>query len=145
MIILNSLSLPRIINYTTGYESDGNNTIFCKCRVYLYVLSIGLMRQCLCLISIDRWIVTNQNFQIHRYSSMVFVRRLIFVNVVFWLLYSLHAFIGFEVSFDRGCSLVPGSMYSLFYAILFSICSFVSFVILNSTKYSSSSLSNSIS
>lgn len=54
IILFNSLAITRIITFPTGYDHGRTIVILCKIRVYLYVFSLGLVRQFLCLISIDR-------------------------------------------------------------------------------------------
>ncbi|CAF0995629.1 unnamed protein product [Rotaria sordida] len=53
IILFNSLSLTKIITNISGYDLGQTVAILCKIRSYLFIFSLGLMRQFLCLISID--------------------------------------------------------------------------------------------
>jgi hypothetical protein len=130
IIIFNSIAITRIITYSTGYDLGRTVAVLCKIRMYLYVLGLGLMRQFLCLISIDRWIISAQDVRIRRLSSPRVVRWLIIGSTLFWILFSIHALIGYEVSPASGCTMALNSDYASFYAIQITVSSIGSFIIM---------------
>jgi hypothetical protein len=115
IILFNVAAINRTIAVLTGYDLSTTVNGLCKIRIYFYLTSLGFMRQCLCLISIDRWIVTTKNVLIRKFSSSRVVRWLIIGSVLFWILYSIHTLIGYRVSPTRGCTNLVDPNYSLFY------------------------------
>lgn len=90
IILLNTLAISKIVSSLIGYDIAQTVSSLCKIRVYLYVCSLGIARQFLCLISIDRWVVSTRNARIRQWSSLRVVRWLIFGNTLFWIFYSIH-------------------------------------------------------
>ncbi|UJR13138.1 hypothetical protein I4U23_000162 [Adineta vaga] len=130
IIFFNSLAITRIIIYSTGYDLGRTISILCKIRNYPFVFGMGLMRQFLCLISIDRWIATTKNANIRRLSSPRTIRGLIIGSTLFWLLFSIHAPIGYQISQTRGCTNLSNPDYALFYAIQITVSAIVPFIIM---------------
>lgn len=105
MVTIFCFAITKIITFTSGYDFGRTEIILCKFRSYIYVLALVLVRQFLCLISIDRWIVSTKNVRIRRLSSPHVVRWLIFGSILFWILFSIHALIGYQALLIRGCAL----------------------------------------
>ncbi|CAF3831965.1 unnamed protein product [Rotaria sordida] len=130
IILFNSLSLTKIITNISGYDLGQTVAILCKIRSYLFIFSLGLMRQFLCLISIDRWIISTDNARIRKFSSVFAVRWLMIGSSLFWILYSIHILIGFQTIPTRGCTHLANPSYALFYVIQFTISSIIPFIIM---------------
>jgi hypothetical protein len=116
LLLLNSFCLSRIIINLTGNNIFNQISSLCKFRAYTNELSLLLSRYFLCLISIDRWMVTSPNAWLRQQSSLHVSRWLIIIGVGFWTIFSVHAPIGFQpTSID--CAPPFGSTYALFYSI----------------------------
>ena len=61
LLILDSLCLARIVTTSTGNNVFQYIMSLCKLRTYAFYLSLYLSRYFLCLISIDRWMVTSSS------------------------------------------------------------------------------------
>jgi hypothetical protein len=116
LFVLTFGCLTRIVALSTGFDLTATSLFFCKFRVYFFVGGIALSRHFLCLISIDRWMVTSSSAWLRRQSSPRIVRRLIIVSTIPWLLFNLHAPIGFHHEVN-GCVPNSGTIYLLFYTI----------------------------
>lgn len=130
IILFISFFMIRITAYLTGYDLTQTVTSLCKLRVYLYVFTLGLIRQFLCLISIDRWIVTTRHAGIRKFSSQKVVYWLIAGNTLFWLLYSMHAAIGYQVLPTRGCTFLANAVYASFYGQQSAVLSIIPFIVM---------------
>jgi hypothetical protein len=128
LILLDFHGLPRVIAITTGSDVTRRIPAFCKIRSYLFTLAIILSRHFICLISIDRWLISSSNAHLRRQSTTKLAYWLIIGSVTFWALFSIHALIGFDTAI-WGCSLSPGTDYALFfslYSIITSLSTLVS-------------------
>ena len=130
IILFNSLPLTRIITTLVNYDLGQTIASLCKIRSYLFIFSLALTRQFLCLISIDRWIVTTRNTHIRSWSSIRIVRWLIICSTVFWLLFSIHILVGYQISPIRGCTQLVNSNYAFFFGIQFALSSIIPFFIM---------------
>lgn len=116
LLVLDSFCLARIITTSTGNNVFQYIMSLCKLRSYLYELSFLLSRYFLCLISIDRWMVTSSSAWLRQKSSTYVARWLIIIGMIFLVIYSSHAAIGLETGpFD--CTPPFGSAYQLFFTI----------------------------
>lgn len=127
LILLNFHGLPRVIAITTGSDITRTIPAFCKIRSYLFTLAIILSRHAICLISIDRWLVSSAKVALRQMSSLRSARWILGISVTFWLLFSIHPLIGFDSAF-WGCSLWPGTVYALFYSLYSIITSLLTLV-----------------
>jgi hypothetical protein len=130
IILFNSFAIIQIVAYLIGYNLSQTMIVICKIRVYLYMVSLGLMRQFLCLISIDRWVVTTRNARIRKLSSLRVIRWLIIGSILFWLLYSIHVLIGYQISPTRSCTYLVDPSYGLFYSIQLTVSSILTLIIM---------------
>jgi len=129
ILLLNTFGITRIVTRIIGYDLGQSIAALCKIRMYIYILSLGLVRQFLCLISFDRWIVSARYEHIRKLSSSIYIRWLIVGSVLFWLLFSIHGIIGFDIA-ARGCIAATGSTYAYFYALQTTISSIIPFIII---------------
>ena len=83
IILFNAAAINRTIALLIGYDLSTTVNALCKMRIYFYLISLGILRQCLCLISIDRWIVTTKNARIRKLSSTHVIRWLIIGSTLF--------------------------------------------------------------
>ncbi|CAF4015824.1 unnamed protein product [Rotaria sp. Silwood1] len=108
--------ITRSLPYLTNFNLEITSLIFCKCRIYFVHFSLILGRYFICLISIDRWMVTSSNQSIRRMSSSKFARYITTVGTCFCLIFSIHAPIGFEIKNNR-CYAYLATSYEVFYGI----------------------------
>ena len=86
IVMLNTACLVRIIATSSGYDTSAHEPIFCKIRGYLYVLTTILSRHFICLIAIDRWLVSSSNVWFRQQSSHHKARRIALSSLLFWCL-----------------------------------------------------------
>lgn len=108
--------LPRIIAASTGFDFARYSLSFCRFRAFTTDSSLGFARHFLCLISIDRWLVTSSNSHVRRRSSSRFTKYLIITSFLFWTLVNSHTLIKYELT-ALGCSPPLGTSYELFYSM----------------------------
>lgn len=108
--------LPRIISASTGYDLSSQSLAFCKFRGYITDVSLTLGRHFLCLIAIDRWLVTSAHLWIRNHSSPKITQRVIIISVLFWIICNIHSMIKFDIG-RLGCSPPLGTTYELFYSM----------------------------
>lgn len=139
LIPLDSFCLSRIIITSTGNNIFQYITSLCKLRAYLTEVSVLLSRYFLCLISIDRWMITSSNAWLRQRSTPRLSCWLIILGILFWTIYSLHAPVGYQTN-PIECTPPFGSAYELFVSIqsiimsltpLFLMCAFSILTILN--------------
>ncbi|CAF4950552.1 unnamed protein product, partial [Rotaria sp. Silwood1] len=85
-------------------------------HIYIYEWIILLSRYFLCLISVDRWMITSPNAWLRQQSSPRVARWLIIIGIGFFTIYSVHASIGFQTN-PVACSPPFGSTYEFFFSI----------------------------
>ncbi|UJR23778.1 hypothetical protein I4U23_026754 [Adineta vaga] len=90
LLYLNMGCSTRMIWGWTGYDLSLISDIFCKIRIYLVITGLTISRYFLCLISIDRWMITSRSAVIRRISSFKTARRLIITGIVVILLLAIH-------------------------------------------------------
>jgi hypothetical protein len=116
LLLLDSFCLSRIIVTLTGDNVFQYISSLCKLRAYAIELSILLSRYFLCLISIDRWMITSSSAWLRQQSSARVSRWLIITGMVVWPIFSLHAPVGYQPT-PIECLPSPGSTYELFVSI----------------------------
>ena len=129
LFLLNVNCLLRMTITWSNYTGFSAINSLCKLRAYLNVLTLVLIRHFICLISIDRWLVTSTNISLQNISSMKNVRWIIFGSLSFWILFSIHAPIGY-VAGTFTCNPLSDSGYAIFVAIYNIITSSGPFLIL---------------
>jgi hypothetical protein len=129
LFVLTFGCLVRIIILLSGFDLTHSSLFFCKFRIYFFVAGIALSRYYLCLISIDRWIITSLNARIRHQSNSRSAQRLIIISTIIWLLFNLHGPIGFDIELS-GCVPSSNGSYLIFYFIINIILSTVPFIVL---------------
>ncbi|CAF1466957.1 unnamed protein product [Rotaria sordida] len=129
IIILTVGCLFRIINYFLGYDISIIEIGFCKFRAYIVVISYILSRYLLCLISIDRWMITSKNVFIRRQCTRKKAQLVIIISIIFWFLIEIFIPIGFNI---QGNNCVPSTdpFYLFMYRIIDLLCTLFPFFIL---------------
>ncbi|CAF0838757.1 unnamed protein product [Adineta steineri] len=113
-----------------GYDLARTTPSLCKFRAYGFVFSIVLARHFLCLISLDRWMVTSKWVWLRQKSSPKIARWLISLSFIFWMLFTIHVPIGYQSIPTIGCIPPPRSNYQLFYSIYAIVISVIPFLIM---------------
>lgn len=70
LLLLDTLGVSRLMIAWINADYAASNVACCKIRSYLFSLSLILSRQFICLISIDRWLVTSSSAWLHNQSSL---------------------------------------------------------------------------
>ena len=129
-LLLIIICTQSIVVTWTGYNMAAYVLGFCKIRQYLFDLITSLSRHFLCLISIDRWMVTSSNASIRQKSSPRIACCLIITGVIFWAVFNIHSLIRFHIVFNS-CTASSTSTYFFFYSIYTIIISVLPMVIMS--------------
>ncbi|UJR07292.1 hypothetical protein I4U23_011580 [Adineta vaga] len=121
LLMLNCPCLFRIIAVINNYNIFGRINILCKISNYLDVLSLVLSRNFLCLICINRWMITSPNAWIRKQSSHRTARWTVIITLSFWILFNIHTATGYS-SVNTVCAsahdyIVLSSIYHIVTAI----------------------------
>ncbi|CAF1288116.1 unnamed protein product, partial [Adineta steineri] len=117
-LFFNGLYRMIVIGWNNGYDYSQISMDLCKFRIYGSVLSVALSRHFLCLILLDRWMITSRSASLRNKSSLKYGRWVILFSFVFWMLFSLQVPIGNpSVTLSSGCMPPPGSTYAIFYTV----------------------------
>ncbi|UJR19569.1 hypothetical protein I4U23_022699 [Adineta vaga] len=122
LLMLNCPCLFRIIAIMNNYNVFGRVDILCKLSNYLDVLSLVLSRNFLCLICINRWMITSPNAWIRQRTSLQIARWTAFITLLFWLAFNIHTATGYYSVNDTVCTsardyIVLSSIYHIVTAI----------------------------
>jgi hypothetical protein len=109
--------LTRVISAWIQYDLSLISLLFCKIRIYFVLTALPISRYLLCLISIDRWMITSRNTAIRKQSSPKGARRLILGGVLFLITVSVYIPVGYVIDKNLGCGPSTDPVYSLFYTI----------------------------
>mgnify|MGYP001048251920 CR=1 FL=1 len=116
LLFLYFACLTRIITAWSGFDLTRSSIIFCRLRIYFLTVSLLISRYFLCLISIDRWMVTSTKLVIRQMSSFKFARWFLICGFAFCILFSIHFPFWYNID-NRGCVSNANTFYPLFYTI----------------------------
>ncbi|CAF0834440.1 unnamed protein product [Adineta steineri] len=128
LLMLNCPCLLRIVAAASNYNVFGRVNILCKLSTYLDVLSLVLSRNFLCLICINRWIITSPNAWLRKQSSLRTARWAVAITLSFWLVFNIHSAIGYNTVNDMVCS--SARDYIVFSSIFHIVTAIVSLIIM---------------
>ncbi len=117
LLYLNLGCLTRVIWAWTQYDLSLISLPFCKTRIYFVLMGLTSSRYLLCLISIDRWMITSRNANIRQQSSSKVALRLIIGGVLFLIIINIFVSVGYTISPNLGCGPSTESVYFMFYTI----------------------------
>jgi hypothetical protein len=103
--------------------------MFCKIRTYFIFNGYILSRLFLCIISIDRWMITSQNTYLRNRSNSRIARRVIIISTIICFSINLFVPIGFEIA-GNACVPTSNSFYLPMYTVLNLFATFLPFIIL---------------
>lgn len=121
LLIIDTGGLSRSLPYLTDFNLETTSVIFCKCRLYFVHCSLLLWRYFICLISIDRCMITSSRQSIRRMSSPIIARYLIIVGTCICVIFSIHAPMGFLIKSNR-CYAYLSTGYGIFYSVYNLLC-----------------------
>ena len=139
LLLLMILCMNSITVTWTGYNMTSYVLSFCKIRQYIFDLITCLSRHFLCLISIDRWMVTSSDAWLRRKSSPRIARWLIITGILFWSIFNIHSLIQLNINFNV-CTASSASTYFFFYSMYTIMISVLPMVIM--TVFSALTLRN---
>ena len=116
IIGLNFGGLTRILALLNGFTLESTSIVFCKTRNYFIQTAAIIGRYFLCLISIERWMVTSSNDAIRRMSSPKIAQNLIIFGVITLVLFNAHVVVGFEIRMNR-CNAFFTQTYQIFFNV----------------------------
>jgi hypothetical protein len=129
LVVLISGCLSRLIIIFDQIDLTVKSAIFCKIRTYLIFNSYVLSRHFLCVISIDRWMITSSNVYFRHRSNPRIARQVIIISAIFWHLINLFILIGFQPEIS-GCVPISNTFYLLMYTIINLFATLIPFIIL---------------
>jgi hypothetical protein len=115
LCMLNTSCLSQIIIKISNYNAFAHVISLCKLSSYVDVLLLVLSRNFLCLICIDRWMVTSSRAYRRQQSSPRIVFSTIVITSFIWILFSMHSLMGFTII--PGIVCYTSRSYVLFYSI----------------------------
>ena len=116
LLFLVFMCLHSIISAWTGYNMAAYVLSFCRIRQYVFDVITCLSRHFLCLISIDRWMVTSSHAWLRRKSSPRIAFWLIITGILFWSIINSHSLIEFNIVLNY-CTPASRSTYFFFYSM----------------------------
>lgn len=83
-----------------GYEIDLTRTSLAWCKIRLYLIAnISLISfTCLCLASIDQFLITSRNVYVRNLSNIKWARRIVFITIIVSCLHSVPCLIYMDIS-----------------------------------------------
>ncbi|CAF1173099.1 unnamed protein product [Adineta ricciae] len=107
--------MTRMLQY--GYNVNTVNYVswFCKIRYYLLYVFVAIPRYFIIFASIDRYFASSHDALRRQWSSQKIAHRVIFINIIFWLLIYTHVLIFYEIQNDE-CLPRKGA-YNIFFGI----------------------------
>ena len=111
---INSVMLSGIFIYGFQINAHNSNVILCKLYQYIFFLGISLSPTVLILASIDRLLITSQNVDTRLYSSKRLAYFSLSIGTGFWVLFSIHALIMFEIQESVPSTFVCTILFSRF-------------------------------
>ncbi|CAF1173063.1 unnamed protein product [Adineta ricciae] len=107
--------MTRMLQY--GYNVNTVNYVpwFCKIRYYLLYVFVAIPRYFIILASIDRYFASSHDALRRQWSSKKIAHRVIFINIIFWLLIYVHVLIFYEI--QHGECLPRKGAYNIFFSI----------------------------
>lgn len=121
--------LTRTLPLISSFNLETTVQAFCKFRLYFTHFSLLLCRYFICLISIDRWIITSSNESLRRMSSARPATYLIIFGTCFIAVFTMHVLIGFEIQFNR-CSAYLSTSYTIFFNIYNFLSTFATILVM---------------
>lgn len=97
ILMLSCPCLVRIVTVMSGSTIFSRDTTLCKSSTYLEVLSLLLSRCYLCLICVDRWMVTSASAWLRKRSSIRTARWAIGITSLCCLVFNIHSAVGYHV------------------------------------------------
>lgn len=117
LIFLYFGALPRVVTTVTGFDLTRTSIVFCKIRAYFLAFGLLISRYFLCLISIDRWMVTSTHVWLRSMSSLKVAKWMTMTGIVLWMIFSICMPVWYQIEGSRGCVGASNTAFPLFYAI----------------------------
>ncbi|CAF0789539.1 unnamed protein product [Adineta ricciae] len=96
LILINISYLTRILPTLDVPDPSRNTLWYCKGRAYISGLFLTLTRHFLCLIAIDRFLITSTSVALRNFSSFKVAKRLVPISCLIWAIFYVHTLIGYE-------------------------------------------------
>ena len=109
--------LTRIVTAWTSFDLTRTSIVFCKLRAFFLAFSLLISRHFLCMISIDRWMITSSHVWLRQLSSLKMARLMIISGTIIWFGFSLCMPVWYRIEGNRGCVGASDTAFPLFYAV----------------------------
>lgn len=118
LVSINIGYLTRILPVLDVPDPSRNVAWYCKGRAYISGLSLTTARHFLCLIAIDRFLVTSTRVNLRQLSSFKIAKWLVPISCISWAIFYIHTIIGYENTRDgTSCGRQAG-----FYSTFTTVC-----------------------
>ena len=128
LLLLNCPCLFRIVAVASRFNVFSRVDILCKLSTYFDVLSLLLSRNFLCLICINRWMITSPNPWLRRQSSPRTARWSAAITLFICLLFNIHSAIGYYSA--NGIACVGARDYVIFSSICHIVIAAVPLIVM---------------
>ena len=130
LLYLNMGCSTRVIWAWTNYDLSLKSLAFCKARIYFVLVGLTTARYLLCLISIDRWMITSRYALTRQLSSRKIARRLIIGGIICLLFIVIHTCFGYTIIRNTSCGVPTESALFILTTIFNVALSLVPLIIL---------------
>ncbi|UJR24203.1 hypothetical protein I4U23_027169 [Adineta vaga] len=96
LVSINIGLLTRILSTLDVPDPSRNVAWYCKGRAYISGLSLTIARHFLCLIAIDRVLMTSTRVSTRQLSSFKIARWIVPISCLSWAIFYVHTLIGYE-------------------------------------------------
>ena len=127
---LNSGGLTRILLLLDNFTLEITSSIVCKLWYYFIQSGAIIGRYFLCLISIDRWMITLLNDSIRGKSSPKIARNQIIFVIIGLAIFSVHVPVRFEIRNGR-CFAYMNDSYAIFFNVYNMMIIFIPIIIMS--------------
>ncbi|UJR34295.1 hypothetical protein I4U23_021699 [Adineta vaga] len=96
LITINIGYFTRILPLLNVPDPSRNIAWYCKGRAYITGLSLTLTRHFLCVIAIDRFLITSTRVSLRQLSSFKTAKWIILISCTSWAIFYIHTIFGYE-------------------------------------------------
>jgi hypothetical protein len=87
--------LSRIMVALLGYDGTQTSLFYCKFRLYLFQVCMGVSLTCMCLATIDQYFATCTRPRWQQFCNIKLAQRLVMATILIWILQGIPYFVYF--------------------------------------------------
>ncbi|CAF1301850.1 unnamed protein product [Adineta steineri] len=89
-----------------GYDLTNISLVWCKIRPMIFHTCMMISLTTVCFSSFDQYLSTSHYYRLRQMSSLKLSKRLTFINISFWIIYSIPFGIFYEITSVTGCTIL---------------------------------------